>query len=103
MAAAIDPKSKDYVPERYDTFLHWRDAQGIPVVTGFFIEDVNTVELGDAILVSGIDQAEAAWLIEQINKDEIRHENERALMLFIKQNSPQIHPSLNELIDKFGL
>ena len=45
MTTVIDPKSKDYVPERYDTFLHWRDAQGIPVVTGFFIEDVNTVEL----------------------------------------------------------
>ena len=53
MAAAIDPKSKDYVPERYDTFLHWRDAQGIPVVTGFFIEDVNSVELGHWDLKGG--------------------------------------------------
>jgi DNA-binding Lrp family transcriptional regulator len=57
----------------------------------------------EALSHEAIDQAEAAWLIEQINKDEIRHENERALMVFIKQNSPQIHPSLNELFDKFGL
>jgi quercetin dioxygenase-like cupin family protein len=45
-AKAADPKDKDWQPIPIDTFLEWRDAQGIPVVTDFFIKDISTVELG---------------------------------------------------------
>ena len=53
MAEKIDPKSKDYIPERYDTYQHWQAAQKIPVVKGFFVEDVNTVELAPWDLKGG--------------------------------------------------
>ena len=45
MNAKLDPKDWNYIPERYDTYANWQKAQGIPVVTGFFIEDINKVEL----------------------------------------------------------
>jgi len=43
---------------------------------------------------------EADWLIERIQGDGIMHENERALLRFIRDESPQIDPSLKKLIDK---
>lgn len=41
---------------------------------------------------------EAEWLSNRIGRDGIVHENEQALIEFIKQNSPKIHPSLKALI-----
>ena len=38
-------KAKDDLPERIDTYGRWVEAQRIPVLRGFFIEDLNTVEL----------------------------------------------------------
>ena len=35
------------VPKQVDTFGSWLEAQKVPVVRGFFIADINTVELGD--------------------------------------------------------
>ena len=45
MATVIDPKDKKWKPKPLDTYKEWQEAQGIPVVTGFFIQDVNTAEL----------------------------------------------------------
>ncbi|HEU0071643.1 MAG TPA: cupin domain-containing protein [Alphaproteobacteria bacterium] len=42
----LDPKDPKYIPERYDTYKHWMEAQKIPVFRGFFIEDINKMELG---------------------------------------------------------
>ncbi len=50
-----------------------------------------------------IDEAEAAWLIDRISEDDVLHDNERALLAFIKETSPQIHPSLETLLTKAGL
>ncbi len=35
----------DLKPERIDTYREWQAAQKIPVIKGFFVEDVNKVEL----------------------------------------------------------
>ncbi len=35
----------DLKPERIDTYREWQAAQKIPVVKGFFVEDVNKVDL----------------------------------------------------------
>jgi oxalate decarboxylase/phosphoglucose isomerase-like protein (cupin superfamily) len=35
----------DLKPERIDTYKEWQAAQKIPVVRGFFVEDINKVEL----------------------------------------------------------
>ena len=45
MADTLDPKDKDWKPDPVDTYLDWVNGQGIPIVTGFLIEDINAVEL----------------------------------------------------------
>ncbi len=47
-----------------------------------------------------IDGDEANWLVERIGRDGNFHENEKALIRFLKEDSPQIHPSLLPLLDK---
>src|SRR4029079_19184508 len=41
-SATIDEKK---VPERLDTYKKWLGAQNIPFVRGYFIEDINKIEL----------------------------------------------------------
>lgn len=50
-----------------------------------------------------IDEAEAAWLIGRISRDDVIHKNERALLAYIKKQAPEIHPSLEPWLDKAGL
>jgi hypothetical protein len=47
-----------------------------------------------------IDKSEAQWLSERIGRDGIFHENEKALLAFIRENSPDIHPDLMPLLSK---
>ena len=47
-----------------------------------------------------ITEEEARWLAERIGRDGTLHENEKALLMFIKQESPDIHPLLQPLMDK---
>ena len=47
-----------------------------------------------------IDNVEARWLAERIGKDGRLQENELALVRFIKQTSPAIHPELKPLFEK---
>lgn len=42
---------------------------------------------------------EADWLAKRIGRDGVVHENEKALLTFIREESPQIHPALRPLID----
>ena len=44
--------------------------------------------------------AEATWLAQRIGRDGRLTPNERALLMFIKAESPSIHPSLQALVDK---
>jgi hypothetical protein len=43
---------------------------------------------------------EAQWLSERIGRDRLLRDNERALLTFIKQASPSIHPDLQPLLAK---
>lgn len=47
-----------------------------------------------------ISQVEAGWLADRINRDGKLTEAERAILSFIKQESPDIHPALKPLLDK---
>lgn len=42
---------------------------------------------------------EAAWLAERIGRDGRLHDNEKALLRFLREESPDIHPSLRPLMD----
>jgi uncharacterized RmlC-like cupin family protein len=45
MNTITDIKSKQAAPEQHDAFKDWQQVQGIPILGGFFIADVNDVEL----------------------------------------------------------
>lgn len=47
-----------------------------------------------------LDAEEAKWLVERIGRDGILHANESALIAFLKKESPDLHPSLQPLLDK---
>ncbi len=49
-----------------------------------------------------IDQSEAQWLAERIGRDGLIHENEKALLAFIRDNSRDIHPDLLPLLSRAG-
>ncbi len=47
-----------------------------------------------------ISNIEASWLANRINRDGKLSEAERAVLTFIKQESPEIHPDLKPLLDQ---
>lgn len=47
-----------------------------------------------------VDASEAKWLAERIGRDGVLHDNEKALLDFIKRESPSIHPDLQPLLDR---
>ncbi|MEZ5872322.1 MAG: hypothetical protein R3D32_10805 [Nitratireductor sp.] len=47
-----------------------------------------------------IEDREAEWLIDRISHDGRMHENEKALLRFIRDESPDIHPSLKPWLEK---
>ena len=50
-----------------------------------------------------VDQDEAEWLIARITEDDIIHDNEKALLVYIKGKATKIHPSLQIFFDKYGV
>lgn len=49
-----------------------------------------------------ISQVEADWLIDRVSRDGVVHENEKALLRFLKRESPDIHPSLKPWFAKIA-
>ncbi|MCK7615814.1 hypothetical protein [Roseibium sediminicola] len=47
-----------------------------------------------------VTEGEAGWLVERIGRDGVLHENEKALLRFIREESPNIHPDLRPLMEK---
>ncbi|MCP4185690.1 MAG: hypothetical protein GY761_20695 [Hyphomicrobiales bacterium] len=47
-----------------------------------------------------IDRGESHWIVDRIGRDGVIHENEKAIVQFLKDESPEIHPSLQPLLDK---
>lgn len=58
----------------------------------------HNAEAGDS--AEAIDASEAKWLAERIGRDGVLHHNEKALLDFIKRESPSIHPDLQPLFDR---
>ena len=81
----------------------YRDVDPRGHVADRMAQEQEAERLREALVRETIDEHEAKWLISKINADGALQENERVLLAFIKQNSPQIHPSLNELFAKAGL
>ncbi len=47
-----------------------------------------------------VTEGEVGWLVDRIGRDGVLHENEKALLRFIREESPNIHPALQPLLDK---
>lgn len=54
----------------------------------------------EAEQANNIDEVESHWLVERIGRDGILHENEKALISYLKQESPSLHSSLKPLLEK---
>ncbi len=52
------------------------------------------------ITSEAVTEPEASWLAERINRDGDLHENEKALVTFLKETSPHLHESLQPLLDR---
>lgn len=57
----------------------------------------------EIITREAVTSAEAAWLAERIGRDGKTTPNERALLMFLKIESPSIDPALTALIDKVAV
>ena len=49
-----------------------------------------------------ITEAEATWLVSRLGRDGRLSPSERALVAYWKQESPKIHPTLTEAVDRLG-
>ncbi|MEM9332247.1 MAG: hypothetical protein AAGA53_13040 [Pseudomonadota bacterium] len=47
-----------------------------------------------------VDSTEAQWLVERIGRDGVLHENEKALIRYLKEESPNLDASLQPLLEK---
>jgi len=56
----------------------------------------------EIITNEAITEGEAGWLAERIGRDGKITPNEQALLNYLREESPEIHPLLNELIDRFA-
>ena len=50
-----------------------------------------------------VDRAEVEWLIERITEDDVIHDNERALLAYIKEKAVFIDPALDPYFEKYGV
>lgn len=62
-----------------------------------------TTEIREALSRESIDESEARWLVEKINANGKVTENERALLRFIRENSPSIDPRIDALMKQLGI
>lgn len=49
---------------------------------------------------ASVDQVESHWLAERIGRDGVMHQNEEALLQYLKKESPNLHTSLHPLLEK---
>lgn len=54
----------------------------------------------DIAVAEVVSADEADWLIARINRDGELHDAEKALLMFIKTESPDVHPGLKPLLEK---
>ncbi len=81
----------------------WRDADMFGKRQAAEAATAEAAEAHAAADRERIDETEARWLIARIDGDGMLHENERALLEFIREVAPRIHPSLEDLMAKTGV
>ncbi|MDJ0614806.1 MAG: hypothetical protein QNJ29_14150 [Rhizobiaceae bacterium] len=56
----------------------------------------------EAITAEPVTQSEAQWLSERIGRDGVLHENEKALLAYIKEEADHVDPALQPLLEKIA-
>jgi hypothetical protein len=83
-------------------------AGGLKGLFGFYREQTAeeraiarlTQQKIEIVTNEAVTMPEAEWLTRSIGRHELFTPNERALLMFLKAESPSIHPSLQALVDK---
>jgi hypothetical protein len=70
----------------------WREEESAWAARNRRVE----AEIAEAAAVSS---EEVKWLADRIGRDGVIHANERALLRFLSEESPDLHPSLRTLLD----
>lgn len=78
----------------------WREADPFGTREAATAAKREDARVREAFGREAIDKAEAAWLIERVERDKKFHANEAALLAFIRDNATEIHPSLEPLLAK---
>ncbi len=63
-------------------------------------KDANAADAAASAAAEPVDGSEARWLAGRIGRDGTVHENEKALLAFLRAESPDIHPDLEALLRK---
>ncbi len=62
--------------------------------------DKNAAAAQESRITEQVSDEEARWLAGRIGRDGVLHENEKALLRYLKQESPHLHPELEPLLAK---
>lgn len=74
------------------------DSQRMQKAWGVRAADITAAQQ----LASKINDHEGAWLAERMGRDGAMHQNEQALIDFIREENPKIHPAVDEMIKKLA-
>lgn len=77
-------------------------APNVPAWRELFVKAITMHLLFAGNSPDRIDEAEARWLIEQIRGDKAHLDNERALLVYLKQEA-ELHPLLLPLCERLGV
>lgn len=81
----------------------WKAADLFGTVSAREEREAERARAEDSMSRESIDDSEAKWLIDRLNADGMLDENEQKLLVFIKKNSPDIHPLLRDYMAKAGI
>lgn len=81
----------------------WKAADLFGAVSAREAREADEARTREATDRESIDESETKWLIDRLNTDGTLDENEQKLLVFIKDNSPDIHPLLLEYMAKAGI
>lgn len=81
----------------------WRALDPFGRAAAREMQERDAARKAEAAMRESIDQAEASWLGARIAADGVLHENERALLVFIRRNATAIHADLEPVMARFGV
>jgi hypothetical protein len=80
-----------------------RGADNDPAWRELFVKAITMHLLFGGASPERVDDDEAAWLTARIDGGQIDHANERALLVYLKQEAASLHPLLAPLYQRFGI